>query len=73
MSLGLDVVLILRQLVIRPASVNPPIGFPGSSVPKDERLSIQEMVLIFSWTTYIEERSGNSPLGNFEMFLKDVK
>ena len=41
MSLGLDVVLILRQLVIRPTSVNLPIGFPGSSVPKDERLSIQ--------------------------------
>lgn len=40
MSLGLDV-LILRQLVIRPTSVNLPIGFPGSSVPKDERLSIQ--------------------------------
>ena len=31
------------------------------------------IVLIFSWTTYIEERSRNSPLGNFEMFLKDVK
>ena len=41
MPLGLDVVLILRQLVIRPTSVNLPIGFPGSSVPKDERLSIQ--------------------------------
>lgn len=41
MSLGLDVVIILRQLVIRPTSVNHPIGFPGSPVPKDERLSIQ--------------------------------
>ena len=41
MSLGLEVVIILKQLVIRPTSVNDPIGFLGSPVPEDERLSIQ--------------------------------